>query len=164
VIRLAERPDEIMTDNTTEKTVRKQLRPFRPGQSGNPNGRPKGARNATTIALESLLDGQAKALTQKAVDLALSGDLIALRMCLDRILPVRKNRPIEFALPTIETIADAPKAIGAISAAVASGEITVSDAADVSRLVEAYVRAIEASDLDKRLRALEEVVRCERGR
>jgi hypothetical protein len=156
---------EIMTDpRRTDKTVPKQLKPFRPGQSGNPSGRPKGARNATTIALESLLDGQAKALTQKAVDLALSGDLIALRMCLDRILPVRKNRPIEFALPTIETIADAPKAIGAISAAVASGEITVSDAADVSRLVEAYVRAIEASDLDKRLRALEEVVRCERGR
>jgi hypothetical protein len=148
----------------TDKTVPKQLKPFRPGQSGNPSGRPKGARNATTIALESLLDGQAKALTQKAVDLALSGDLIALRMCLDRILPVRKNRPIEFALPTIETIADAPKAIGAISAAVASGEITVSDAADISRLVETYVRAIEASDVDKRLRALEEATRCERGR
>ena len=103
-------------------------------------------------------------MTQKAVDLALSGDLIALRICLDRILPVRKNRPIEFALPTIETIADAPKAIGAITAAVASGEISVSDAADVSRLVEAYVRAIEASDLDKRLRALEEATRCERER
>jgi hypothetical protein len=154
-----------MTDTkTTDKTVSKQLKPFRPGVSGNPSGRPRGSRNATTIALESLLDGQATALTQKAVDLALEGDLIALRICLDRILPVRKNRPIEFVLPPIETIADAPKAIGAITAAVASGEITVSDAADVSRLVEAYVRAIEASDLDKRLRALEEVVRCERGR
>jgi hypothetical protein len=117
-----------------------------------------------TLALESLLDGQAHALTQKAIDLALDGDLIALRICLDRILPVRKNRPIEFALPAIETIADAPKAIGAITAAVASGEISVTDAADVSRLVETYVRAIEASDLDKRLRALEEATRCERGR
>lgn len=154
-----------MTDTkTTDKTVPKQLKPFRPGQSGNPSGRPRGARNATTIALECLLDGQAKALTQKAVDLALSGDLIALRICLDRILPVRKNRPIEFVMPTIETIADAPKAIGAITAAVARGEITVTDAADVSRLVETYVRAIEASDLDKRLRTLEEAMRCERGR
>src|SRR5262245_23559476 len=100
---------------STEKTVPKQLKPFRPGQSGNPNGRPRGSRNTTTIALESLLDGQAKALTQKAVDLALSGDLIALRICLDRILPVRKNRPIEFELPPMKTIADAPRAIGAIT-------------------------------------------------
>ena len=142
----------------------KQLTPFKPGQSGNPSGRPKGSRNQVTLALESLLDGQAHALTQKAIDLALDGDLIALRICLDRILPVRKNRPTEFVMPAIETIADAPKAIGAITAAVARGEITVTDAADVSRLVETYVRAIEASDLDKRLRALEEATRCERER
>jgi hypothetical protein len=140
------------------------LKPFRPGQSGNPKGRPKGSRNKTTLAVESLLDGQATALTQKAIDLALSGDLIALRICLDRILPVRKNRPIEFVLPPIETIADAPKAISAITAAVAQGEITVIDAADVSRLIETYVRAIEASDLDKRLKTLEEAMRCERGK
>ena len=140
------------------------MKPFRPGQSGNPKGRPKGSRNKTTLAVESLLDGQATALTQKAIDLALSGDLIALRICLDRILPVRKNRPIEFVLPEIETIADAPKAMTAITAAVARGEITAADAADVSRLVETCVRAIEASDLDKRLKTLEEAMRCERGR
>jgi hypothetical protein len=116
------------------------------------------------LALESLLDGQAKALTQKAVDLALSGDRTALRICLDRIMPVRKGRTIEFVLPAIATIADAPKAIGAITAAVAHGEITPSEAADVSRLVETYVRAIEASDLDKRLKALEEAMKCEPGR
>lgn len=150
--------------SATVKTVPKQLKPFRPGQSGNPKGRPRGSRNRTTLAVESLLDGQATALTQKAIDLALSGDLIALRICLDRIVPIRKNRPIEFILPPIETIADAPKAIGAITAAVARGEITANEAADVSRLVETYVRAIEASDLDRRLKTLEEAMRCERAR
>ena len=149
--------------SSTVKTVPKQLKPFRPGQSGNPNGRPKGSRNATTLAVESLLDGQAKALTQKAIDLALSGDLVALRICLDRILPPRKNRPIEFVMPPIETIADAPRAIGAITSAVARGEITATEAADVSRLVEIYVRAVEASDLDRRLRDVEEAIKCERG-
>jgi hypothetical protein len=148
----------------TEKTVPKQLTPFKPGQSGNPSGRPKGSRNQVTLALESLLDGQAHALTQKAIDLALDGDLIALRICLDRILPVRKNRPIEFELPPIKIIADAPRAIGAITEAVARGEIAVADAADISRLVETFVRAIEASDLDKRLRALEEALRCDRAK
>jgi hypothetical protein len=156
--------DEMMTRTRsarpTDKTVPKQLTPFRPGQSGNPNGRPKGSRNRTTLALESLLDGQAQALTQKAIDLALAGDLTALRICLDRILPIRKDRAIEIVLPAIATIADAPKAIGAITAAVARGEITATEAADVSRLVETYVRAIEASDLDKRLKAIEEAAKC----
>ena len=75
---------------------------FKPGQSGNPDGQPKGSRNATTIALEKLLDGQATALTQKAIDLALAGDMAALRLCLDRILPPRKDRPVTFVLPPIE--------------------------------------------------------------
>jgi hypothetical protein len=140
----------------TEKTVPKQLTPFKPGQSGNPSGRPKGSRNQVTLALESLLDGQAHALTQKAIDLALGGDLVALRICLDRILPPRKDRPVSFELPSIATIEDAPKAMAAITAAIAQGDITAAEASDVSRLVETYVRSVEASDLAKRLRAIEE--------
>ena len=77
---------------TPENTEAKQgVTQFRPGQSGNPNGRPKGSRNAATLALESLLDGEAEALTRKAVELALAGDIAALRLCLDRILPPRKG-------------------------------------------------------------------------
>jgi hypothetical protein len=45
-------------------------KPFRKGQSGNPDGRPKGARNATTIAVETLLDGEAETLTRKAIEMA----------------------------------------------------------------------------------------------
>ena len=79
---------------SAENTAGKQRgRPFQKGQSGNPDGRPKGSRNATTIALETLLDGQATALTQKAIDVALTGDMPALRLCLDRILPPRKDSP-----------------------------------------------------------------------
>jgi len=103
-------------------------------------------------------------LTQKAIDLALSGDLIALRICLDRILPPRKNRLIEFVMPAIASIADAPKAIAAITTAVARGEITANEAADVSRLIEIFVRATEACDLEKRLKTVEEAIKCERGR
>src|SRR4029078_4556702 len=85
---------EVMTEaERTEKTGPKQRGPFRPGQSGNPNGRPKGARNRSTLAHAALLDGEAASLTRKAIDLALAGDLLALRICMDRILPVRKHRP-----------------------------------------------------------------------
>src|ERR1700686_4883314 len=91
-----------MTRAATDKTAKQQRgKPFKSGTSGNPSGRPKGARNATTLALESLLDGQAEALTQKAIDLALTGDLAALRICLDRILPPRKDRPLTFDFPAI---------------------------------------------------------------
>jgi hypothetical protein len=58
---------------------------FQKGTSGNPRGRPMGSRNAATIACEALLEGQAEALTQKAIQMALDGDTVALRLCLDRI-------------------------------------------------------------------------------
>ena len=55
-------------------------------------GRPKGSRNKATIAIESLLEGQAEALTQTAISKALDGDSIALRLCMDRIGAVRLMR------------------------------------------------------------------------
>jgi hypothetical protein len=132
---------------------------FKPGQSGNPKGRTKGSRNRITLAMEALLDGESEALTRKAIELGLEGDLTALRLCLDRILPPRKDRPIEFEMPAITSIEDAPKAMAAITTAVARGEITATEAVDVSKLVETYVRSVEASDLEKRLRAIEEAMK-----
>ena len=52
--------------------------------SGN-TGRPKGARNKKTLAVENLLEGQAEALTQTATSKALKGDSVALKLCIDRI-------------------------------------------------------------------------------
>jgi hypothetical protein len=132
---------------------------FKPGQSGNPKGRAKGSRNQMTLAMEALLDGESEALTRKAIELALGGDITALRLCLDRVLPPRKDRPISFEMPAIATVEDAPAAMAAITSAVANGDITATEAADVSRLVETYVRAVEASDLEKRLRAIEEAMK-----
>jgi hypothetical protein len=112
-----------------------------------------------TLAMEALLDGESEALTRKAISLALGGDITALRLCMDRVLPPRKDRPISFEMPAISAIEDAPAAMAAITSAVAIGDITVTEAADVSRLVETYVRAVEASDLEKRLRAIEEAMK-----
>ncbi len=128
---------------------------FKPGQSGNPAGRPKGSRNATTVALEILLDGQAEALTNKAVEMALDGDMAALRLCMDRILPPRKDRPVTFDLPAIKSAGDAAAVTSAILAAVASGEITPADAGEIGKLVEAYVKAFETAELAERLERLE---------
>ena len=140
------------TDNTNEK---QRGKPFKKGTSGNPNGRPRGSRNATTLALEALLDGQANALTQKAIDLALGGDMAALRLCLDRILPPRKDRPVSFTLPTINSAQDAAAVVSSVLAAVAAGELTPVDAAEVGKLIDSYVKAYETAELAERLERLE---------
>jgi hypothetical protein len=120
-----------------EKTVAKQRgRPFRPGQSGNPGGRPKGARNRSTVAAEALLEGEAEALARKAIELALAGDTTALRLCLERVVPLRKDRPIRLALPVINSADDANQAMGIVLAAVGEGGITPSEATILSALIE----------------------------
>ena len=44
----------------------------------------------------------------------------------------------------------------AITVAVARGELTPAEAGELSRLVESYVKTIEASEIERRLRTLEE--------
>lgn len=131
-------------------------KPFEAGQSGNPAGRAKGARNRTTLAMEAILEGEAEALTRKAIELAQDGDGPALRLCLDRLLPARRDRPITFDLPQIDTAADVVKATNAMLQAVANGELTPSDAAELSKLVTAHVEAIKATDHEERIRLIEE--------
>lgn len=122
--------------------------------SGNP-GRPKGSRHKTTLAIQALLDGEAEALTRKAVDMALEGDGTALRLCLERIVPPRKDAPVIFDIPLMETARDAAKAAGAVIDAVASGDLTPTEGAHVMALVEGFRRTLETSDLEARVMALE---------
>src|SRR5215831_17617985 len=88
--------------------------PFEARKSGNPAGKAKGTRNKTTLAVEALLEGEAETLTRKAIELAKAGDLAALRVCLERIAPPRKDRPVLFELPPVSSAADAAKAAAAL--------------------------------------------------
>jgi hypothetical protein len=105
--------------------------------------------------MEALLDGEAEALTRKAIELAKDGDPTALRLVLDRLLPPRRDRPVNFALPKLETPADAVRATAAIAEAVASSELTPMEAGEMAKLVEGFTRAFEIHDIDKRLSHLE---------
>lgn len=89
---------------------------------GNP-GKPKGARHRATQAALALLEGEAEALTRKAVETALAGDTAALRLCLERIAPPRRDAPVQFDLPRMETARDAATAAGAVLEAVAEGDL-----------------------------------------
>ncbi len=126
----------------------------KPFGAGNP-GKPKGARHKTTLAIEALLDGEAEALTRAAIHKALEGDTTALRLCLDRLAPARKDRHVSFNLPKIEQAADAAKASAAIINAVADGEITPSEANELTRVLEGYSRILEVADHEERLKRLE---------
>jgi hypothetical protein len=145
--------------STAEKTAKKQRgRPFQKGQSGNPDGRPVGARNKTTVAMEALLDDEADAIVRKAIEKAKEGDATAIRLCLDRILSVRKDRPINFDLPRIGNAADAMKATALLVEGVARGDITPSEAGELGKLLDSYVRLVEAAQLAERVANLERMM------
>ena len=125
--------------------------------TGNP-GKPKGTRHKATQAALALLDGEAEALTRQAVTMALGGDATALRLCLERIAPPRRDAPVTFDLPPMETARDAAKAAGAVLGAVADGDLTPTEGAHIMALVETYRRTLETSDLEARLRYMEETL------
>ena len=140
----------------TEDTAKKQRgRPFEPGTSGNPNGRPKGSRNRTTVAIEALLDGESEAITRKLLEKAKEGDMTAARLCLERLLPPRRDRLVAFDLPPIESAADAANASSAVVAACADGDLTPSEAAQVIDLISRHVRVLEVVEIEARVSALE---------
>ena len=118
-------------------------------------GRTPGSRNKTTVAVEALLEGEHEALTRAAIDKALDGDTTALRLCLDRIAPPRKDSPVTFEMPAIRSVEDAVAASSAILCAVAAGEVTPDEAGRVMSLLTAHKQLVETCDLESRLAALE---------
>jgi len=130
----------------------------RPFAAGNP-GKPKGARHKVTLAVESLLEGEAERLTRKAIKLALAGDTTALKLCMERIAPLRKGRPVAITLPEVKIPGDVVGALAAVTAALSDGQLSPAEACEVASVVELQRRAIETQDLEVRLHALEERLR-----
>ena len=141
-----------MTRNNAPNTYTGARGRFRPG---NP-GRPKGARHKTTLAIEAILEGEAEALTRKAVELAKTGDTTALRLCLERLAPPRKDRPVRITLPPLERVEDATAATAALVQAVAAGELTPSEGETLAKLIETHRRVVELVDFETWLTRLEQ--------
>jgi len=139
-------------------TIRKE--PVKAGadtrfKPGNP-GKPKGTRSRATMAAEALLQGEAEALTRTAIDKALEGDGVALRLCLERLVPPRKDTPINIDLPVITNAADVVGASAAVLAAVGAGDVTPDEAGRVMTLLTAHKSIVEMGELERRIAALEE--------
>jgi hypothetical protein len=148
-----------------EKSAQKQRgpgRPFKKGVSGNPSGKPRGTLAKTTQIAQALVDGQSAELIQKAVELALGGDTTCIRILVDRILPPRKERPVEVDLPALEGAADLPATAAAIIQAGASGELTPSETSTLIGALVGYGKAVDLADFARRLEVIEKTLQEDR--
>jgi hypothetical protein len=129
---------------------------FLPGQSGNPAGRPRGSRNKKTIALEALVDGESEAVMQKMITLAKMGDDVAMRLCVERMMAPRRERPVPLQLPRVESDADARRASADVLEALAEGEITPKEAEHLLRAVAGAAVIMQSSEIAARLKWIEQ--------
>src|SRR5205823_5114899 len=120
-------------------------RPFSPGISPNPSGRPRGSKNRATRLWEQMSDANAEEIIRIVLDLARNGDKVMLRACLDRFVPRLRERFVNLELPPVNSAIDWAAAIHAIRTAHLAGEITLSEAEGMARLVELQILAIEIS-------------------
>lgn len=107
------------------------------------------------MAAQALLEGDAEAITRKVVEMALEGDPVALRLCLERLVPRRRSGRVQIRLPAIETVDDVARALRRIVGAAAAGEVELEDAATLAALVDRQRQALETCDLAERVEDLE---------
>jgi len=131
---------------------------FQKGQSGNPAGRPRGARNKLTVLAESLFEGDAEDLIRKLIEIAKEGDVAALRLCIARICAPQRERPQAIELPEMETAADAVAAMGAILQAIGVGDLATREAAELTNVVTGFSQTINTAQLEQRLEEIEKAV------
>jgi len=120
-----------------------------------------GRATGATLLVQNLLAEEAEAIGRKAVEMAKGGDLAAIRLCMARLAPARKDEPVAFELPPIEKAADGVAAAASIVAAVAAGELTPSQAAELCKVIDVYVRALDSKGFDERLTKLESEIKRE---
>ena len=130
---------------------------FTKGTSGNPSGRPAGSRNKATLVAEQLLDGESEQLIRKAVSLAKSGNVHALRLCLERVIPIRKERSIDLELPPAQTPQELAANYQRVLSAIGEGRITPGEAQVLTEILSSQARLFESVELERRLLALEEL-------
>ncbi len=127
---------------------------FKKGQSGNPNGRPRGAVGQRTKLLKEL-ESDLPALITALKTNALAGDTQALKLLLDRLLPVKKAAHELVELPELEQAQTLVDKAGAVLDAVAMGEVAPDIGAQLVHAVGVLSKVAEVQDLEARISALE---------
>jgi hypothetical protein len=132
-------------------------KPFEAGApSANPNGRPKGSRNKSTLLLEAMLDDVGQKVIKAVIDMALEGDVTLLKWIADRLVPARKDRYVEINLGTVHTAADALRASQVVVQAVAAGALTPSEGEQLSKALQTHIALHTTVELESQLDSLEQ--------
>ena len=131
---------------------------FQKGESGNPLGRPRGARNKLTLLAESLLQEDAETLVRKLIQVANTGDVGALRLCIERIYPRQRDRAVALELPPMTTAADAVAGMGVIIQAIGVGELDGRQAGELATVVNGFAQTVTTAQLEKRLGEIEKAM------
>ena len=141
--------------DASKNTRRTYGRPFEKGNRASP-GPPQGSRSSATIMAEKLMQDGIDNIVKTVIEAAAEGDMTAAKLVLERIVPVRKSRPVYLTLPPVKTAADVVEALGATVQAMADGEVTPEEAATIAGVLEAKRKAIETADLEARIVRLEQ--------
>ena len=128
---------------------------FKKGTSGNPSGRPTGSRNRATLMAEQYLEGQSEKLIRKVVDMADGGNILAMRLCLERVIPIRKERSIELDLPPAQNAQDLVASFQRILAAVGEGRITPGEAQTLTEVLSTQAHLFKIAGIERRAQQFE---------
>jgi hypothetical protein len=143
-----------MSDEQGTTGIRRDRRGrFEQGASANPAGRPRGIMNEATRIAAMMLTERAPDVVKTAIDMAVVGKDVPLKLCLDKIIASQKDQPVGFAMPPLSDAAGLAGVVAALWNAVAEGLVTPSQAASLSQALEAQTRAIEAQQRSEARRA-----------
>lgn len=132
--------------------------PFKPGQSGNRKGRAVGSKHKSTLLAQQLLDGEAETITRKAIELAKAGDVTCIRLCLERLLSVKKDHPVRVKLPAVTEARELPHLVSTILQLVAGGTITPTEGRELCAIVESGRKVLEIADLQHQIDEIKEML------
>lgn len=136
--------------------TKKTATSWKPGQSGNPKGKPKGTRNRATLLAIAAMEGDLDEIVRSVIEAAKKGDMTAAKLVIDKLVPAAKDRPVSLRLPQALDIPSCLKAQAAVVDAVSSGDLLLGEGQALSALIENQRRALETLELEQRLRAIEE--------
>lgn len=128
---------------------------FKPGKSGNPAGKPKGARNHATRLVLGLMEDGAQEVVQVILDAAKQGDLAAAKLVIERIAPPMRERPLQIDLPAVDTAAGINAAQSMIVKAVGTGELLPGEGTALATMLDNKRKAIETEEMERRISELE---------